>query len=290
MHLVVAILFTIGVILIGAIPFRLLYYVSNFISFILSKVVRYREEVIDENLKLCFPNASNGELGKVKKNFYRNLSDIFLEGIKAFTMTRSQIARRHKLMNPELIFPYLQTGRSIMGVTAHFGNWEWGSLSASVQLDSRVVAFYKKLNNKYIDYLVRQSRKKFGTLLVPINTTSEGFEESKDYTTIFMMAADQRTIRKNLDKSYWVNFLGVETPFLHGPEKYARLYDLPVFFIDIQRKERGFYEITLFLLADNPTQLVDGEITRLYANKLESEILKKPHNWLWSHRRWKIMR
>jgi KDO2-lipid IV(A) lauroyltransferase len=34
--------------------------------------------------------------------------------------------------------------------------------------------------------------------------------------------------------------------------------------------------------------LPKGEITRLYAKKLEEIIYERPENWLWSHKRWKM--
>jgi len=103
-----------------------------------------------------------------------------------------------------------------------------------------------------------------------------------------MMAADQSP--SNHSKAIWVNFLGIETAFLHGPEKHAVLNDYPVFYIHVERVKRGFYTCELSLLADNPGILPEGEITRRYAAKVESIIREKPENWLWSHRRWKKRR
>ncbi|PLX01850.1 MAG: hypothetical protein C0595_13200 [Marinilabiliales bacterium] len=56
----------------------------------------------------------------------------------------------------------------------------------------------------------------------------------------------------------------------------------------MQRVKRGFYELELTVLADNPKELKDGEVTARLAAKLEEVIKKKPENWLWSHRRWKL--
>ena len=58
-------------------------------------------------------------------------------------------------------------------------------------------------------------------------------------------------------------------------------------FVDIQRVKRGYYELTLEEITDDPTVLEPGEITQRYANMLEKAILKNPQNWLWTHRRWK---
>jgi len=102
------------------------------------------------------------------------------------------------------------------------------------------------------------------------------------------MAADQSP--SNPRRSYCVDFLGRNTAFLHGPENYAREYDIPLIFVDIQRVKRGYYELTFSILADNPQELPKGEITKRYANKLESQIHQNPANWLWSHKRWKLNR
>jgi KDO2-lipid IV(A) lauroyltransferase len=135
---------------------------------------------------------------------------------------------------------------------------------------------------------MRWTRTRFGTELASIKGTYKTFENCEGTNTIFLMAADQSPT--NRKKSYWIDFFGKETAFLHGPEKYARQYNYPVLYVDVQRQKRGFYTVFLSVLADNPSELKEGEITKRYANKLESIIRNQPENWLWSHRRWKLSR
>lgn len=241
-----------------------------------------------DNISRCFPQADEKTLERMMRNAYRNLADVLVEGTKAFTMSDRQIVRRHRIVNPDVIAPYLESGRTFIGVAGHYGNWEWGSRSASLQLNRHVLGFYKPMKNKSFDSIVRRSHKKSGTTLVSIYETSAVFERYRNESVVYLMAADQSP--SNIEKSYWVNFLGRDTAFLHGPEKYARKYNYPLVYIDVQRKKRGFYDIHLSILADEPSKYKDGELTALYAKALESTILKKPENWLWSHRRWKITR
>jgi KDO2-lipid IV(A) lauroyltransferase len=100
------------------------------------------------------------------------------------------------------------------------------------------------------------------------------------------MAADQSPSKP--DNAIWVNFMGQETAFLHGIEKHARQRNLPVLFVDIQRVKRGFYTLKMSFITKTPQNTEPGEITSLYAKKLENIIKHKPENWLWSHRRWKL--
>ena len=275
--------------ILGLIPFFILYPLSNLVSFVLYRIVGYRKSVVRENLSRSFPQFDTKILRRLERLSYKNLSDVLLEGIKGFTMTRGQIRRRHFVVNPEILDPFKAEGRTVISLPSHYGNWEWGSLSPGLFIkDYKIVAFYKPLTNPYADRFVRKNRSRTGTMLASIYKTNATFDSLKNERSAYIMAADQSP--SNAKNVVWVNFLGIETAFLHGPEKYATKYNYPVFFVDIQRIKRGFYRLELSLLSDNPAELEPGEITRRYAGKLEEAILKKPENWLWSHRRWKLSR
>jgi len=269
-------------------PFRLIYVFSDFTYFILYYLVRYRRKVVVSNLHSCFPGKSAAELEKLSKQFYHHLSDISLESIKGFSMSKKEIIRRHHLLNPDLADRYFEKGKSIICIPAHFNNWEWGSMSAGIQVKYPVVAFYKPMSNKAVDNLGKKHRSQFNTSLASVKRTADTFSEMAKTPTGILMVADQSP--SNTKDCYWVDFLNHDTPCLHGPEKYARLNNLPVMYVDIRKVKRGFYELELIEITDNPAMLPDGEITRLYMNHLEQSIQKQPAFWLWSHKRWKYKR
>ncbi len=288
MKLLLTAVFLFFVLLIGLLPFFVLYLFSDFSRIILYHIAGYRKTVIRQNLIKTFPNLNQDELNKIIGSTYKNMTDILVEGIKSFTMSRKQIRKRHQILNPEILDPYFEQGNSIIAVTGHYANWEWGSLSAGLQTKYKVVAFYKPLSNKWIDKFLRWSRSRFGTSLASIYETSKTFEKYQATKTIFVMAADQSPAKA--EKAFWVNFLGRDTAFLHGPEKHAHSNDYPMFYVDIQRIKRGFYQLKLSCLVENPLILNEGEITEKFAKRLETSIKNDPGNWLWSHRRWKLSR
>ena len=288
MDFVVTILFYLLALLIGILPFRLLYILSDFVSILLRKVIRYRKDVVLKNLRSSFPELSEEELLIIVRRTYRNLSDVFLEGIKAFTMTRGQIRARHHILNANILDPYFEAGKGVIVVTGHYGNWEWGSLSPALQTRVQNIAFYKPLKNKSMDKMGNRNRSRYGTILAPIRQTTSTFEAYRGHPVIYLMAADQSP--SNREAAYWANFMGRDTAFLHGPEKHARINNYPVVFVAIRRVKRGFYELSLEILVEDPSQIADGEITWLFAEKLEALVREDPGNWLWSHRRWKLTR
>ncbi|MBN1789105.1 MAG: lysophospholipid acyltransferase family protein [Bacteroidales bacterium] len=285
-----AFLFFLAVIFVGLLPFPLMYVLSDLFVFLMLKVIAYRKSVVLSNLKGSFGNLSSADLRRLTKGIYRNLSDIIWEGVKAFTMSKRQVLKRHRILNPELLEPYFRSGRSLIGVTGHYGNWEWGTLSSCLYSDFKIVGFYKPLSNRFIDRIVRWSRARYGTTLASIEHTTPTFLEWKDGRTVFLMAADQGMPKQHAHKAYWIDFLNRDTPFLHGLEKHARMHNLPVFYIDVQRMKRGYYTLELSFLTTDPMSLPKGKLTELYARKLESVILKNPENWLWTHRRWRLSR
>ena len=286
MDLLLTGIFLFFVFLIGLLPFPLLYLFSDFGQFFLRCVMGYRKKVIISNLRSCFPDLPENELNHIVINAYKNLADILAEGIKGFSMLPRTVKKRHFITNPEIIEPWLAQGRSVIALPAHFNNFEWGSMSPGLFTKHPIIAFYKPLSNKYINRLLTWSRVKFGTTLASIYETFLIFERNAQTPSVYIMAADQSP--SNAEKSYWITFLGRETAFLHGPEKYARMYNYLVVYVDVQRVKRGYYSVEVILLADEPASLPEGEVTRRYAQKLEEAILKSPGNWLWSHKRWKL--
>jgi KDO2-lipid IV(A) lauroyltransferase len=51
--------------------------------------------------------------------------------------------------------------------------------------------------------------------------------------------------------------------------------------------KRGKYRFITEVLIEYVSNLKEGELTRLYRDKLEETICQNPDNYLWSHRRWK---
>ncbi|MCZ8286573.1 MAG: lipid A biosynthesis acyltransferase, partial [Bacteroidia bacterium] len=56
--------------LISLLPFPLFYLFSDFVYFLLYRVLGYRKNVVFENLKNSFPEKSHQELKEIERKFY----------------------------------------------------------------------------------------------------------------------------------------------------------------------------------------------------------------------------
>lgn len=277
--------FRLLVFLFSIVPFWLLYLYSDFLYFIFFHIFKYRKDVVYKNLKNSFPEKTEKEINEIAKGFYKNLSDITLESIKGLSMSKKALKKRYPVVNVDLLKDYFNKGQSVIGLAAHYTNWEWGVISFGFQFTHKSIGLYKPMSNKYIDAYVKKSRAAWGMNLVSIKDTHSTFEKKHEKPAIFFMISDQSP--SNINKAKWVKFLDQETACLHGAEAYSKKYNLPVVFGDVQRIKRGYYQIELSLFEENPQNTKDGEITEHYMKKLEDIIKAKPENWLWSHKRWK---
>ena len=224
----------------------------------------------------------------MEKQFFHNLSDITVESIKGMSMSKKNLLKHYKVLNPELEHKYYDEGRSIIGIGSHYANWEWGVLSFAYQFKHKCVGLYKPLTNKFIDKYIVKARAVGGIELVSIKKTGLIFKREKTEPNMYIMVSDQSP--SNLERAQWFTFLNQDTAWLHGADFYARRYKLPVIYGDVQRVKRGYYEVTLRDVEANPENAEQSEITRKFMEIMEEIIIKNPANWLWSHKRWKHKR
>ncbi len=269
-------------------PFRILYIHSDFARFLLLYVIKYRKKVVLENLRNSFPEKSDSEINKLTKKFYKNLCDILLEGIKGFSMSEKQLAKRYKFNNPELLNEYFEKGHNTISMGAHYANWEWGIIAAAKQLKHTLVALYTSLTNTYIDECMKKKRNKLGTELISISEFSKKFKMDDGRVKSIFFGADQNP--SNVKRAHWLEFLNQDTACMTGAEFFARRYKLPVLYFNVQRVKRGHYSVDISVLEANPGNTSAGEITEKYMKTLENLIINKPEDYLWSHRRWKHKR
>ena len=178
------------ILLFSVMPFSVAYLLADFAFLVVYYLFPYRKKIVVSNLKSSFPDKSDREINRIIRRFYRHLANILVESLKGLSMSKEQIIKRHKLVNPELMDAYYAKGQSVIGVTAHYGNWEWGAFSGGVQVKLGMVAFYKPITNKLIDDDMKRRRSQFNCKLASIRATFDTFKAEVNNNVAFLMAAD----------------------------------------------------------------------------------------------------
>jgi KDO2-lipid IV(A) lauroyltransferase len=273
--------------LFGLIPFRILYLKSDFLYFFLYRIYEYRKSVVNENLKNAFPKLNDKKLNLIMRRSYKNFCDVLLENLKLLTISKAQLRKRVKLINPEILQDLKKKNKGAILIGAHYNNWEWMALAISDYAQQEVYSVYKPLSNQAIDKLMLKARSRFGAQIVPMAAFPKTVLKNKGKSTINIMLADQSPHKSKVD--FYCNFLNQDTPVYLGAEKLMKAANLELLFVEVHRVKRGYYEMKIVSLADKPLNDV-GTTTLLHVNHLEKVINDNPENWLWSHRRWKHSR
>ncbi|HTL08626.1 MAG TPA: lysophospholipid acyltransferase family protein [Chitinophagaceae bacterium] len=269
--------------LLSLLPLTALYLLSDGCYFITYYLLGYRKEVVFKNISIAFPEKSKEEQRMIAKQFYHHFWDNWIESLKLMSISGKALRRRVS-GDMKALQNLHAAGRNFYILLGHQFNWEWAN--AFVAMDGvQVLCAYAPLSNKIIDRLLLHIRTRFGAVLLPFNDMRRGMLPYRNQQWMLALMADQSPPIP--EKSYWLNFFGRPTAFLKGPDRGARLGNLPVVYVALRKPARGKYDLQARLLTNGAGQLQEGALAQLYAAALEESILQQPSLYLWSHNRWK---
>jgi KDO2-lipid IV(A) lauroyltransferase len=265
-------------------PNRLLYWIGDGFYVLVYYVIGYRKKVVLSNLLIAFPEKTQAERVRIAKDFYHQFINTMMETIQLIAMSDQAFDKR-VTSNAEVLNQFIDAGKNVQLHTGHFFNWEMINLGVARKSLFPFVGVYMSFTNRSFDRIMFTMRKRFNTILIPAADFKDRFHEYVKGKYVLGLVADQNPAR--IDKAYWLSFFNKVTAFTSGPERGARANDTVVIFISVQQPKRGYYYLHYELITENPRELPEGELTKIYVTKLEQAIRNNPSNYLWSHRRWK---
>ena len=266
-------------------PLSFLYLFSSFFALILIHIFSYRKKVILKNIENSFPNLTLKEHQEIANKFYRHFADLLVEGVKNLSICQDELKRRLTVKNPELMNELFSKGKNVILVSGHYNNWEWLISAQNFLFPHQALGIGMPMTSKFWDHKVNEQRERYGMKVVHAKNYKTEFQNFTEKPYAVLILSDQAP--HNPEKSYWMNFLNQQTPIPFGTEFMANEFDLSVVFFLIRKVKRGYYEIELKQITENPKEMNYGEISESYTELLEHEIIQNPEFWLWSHKRWK---
>lgn len=270
--------------LISLLPLRVLYFLSDGIYLFVYYVLKYRRDVVMNNLNIAFPEKTTEEKTTIAQKFYHNFIDTFIETVKMISVSDKYILRRFTA-NWEVVNALKRTGRPVQLHLGHNFNWEWGNVAAVRNINYNFLAVYMPVTNKIFDRLFLNLRSRHGTKLLRATRMAEDFIPYRNTEYLLGLVADQNP--GGPQHALWFNFFNRPTPFVKGPAKNAIANNAAVVFAFIHKRRRGHYEAVFSLAEENPSAATETELTGRFVKYLEEVIRQYPDMWLWSHRRWK---
>jgi KDO2-lipid IV(A) lauroyltransferase len=274
--------------LVQAVPLSICERGSEVLATLAAHVLRIRQHVVDENLRIAFPNLGEAARAEITWRMWRHLFLMCAEIAHTPRKVHRTNWREHsQIVDLESFVRTLLSGRPLVVISAHYGNFELGGyLMGLFGFPTYTVA--RKLDNPYLDRFINRFRGRTGQYMLPKRGSGPEIKRVLDDAGILTLLGDQSAGKKGC----WVTFFGrpasthkAVSLFSLGNEaptmvSYARRIGRPLQYevgpqAIVDPRESGFELRTVPLLA------------QWYTDQLEELIRRAPEQYWWLHRRWK---
>jgi KDO2-lipid IV(A) lauroyltransferase len=235
----------------------------------------------------CELNAAERER-LVKANFIQ-FARVLLEIPSLVNLTKDNLDQYIAFKGQELIQAALQSGKGVVLLSAHMGNWELMSLATSLYFDICINGVVRPIDCTAADNVLAEIRTRTGNRMIDK-------DDSKDAISALLREGQVVGILLDQNASWYE---GVYVPFFgriactnKGLALFALRYDALVIPVFNYRLPDGRYEIVI----NSPLDLIrTGNVsddiianTAMFNRVIEKNIRIAPDNWFWVHRRWRL--
>ena len=237
------------------------------------------------NLTIAFPELNEHEKDKIVNNMWATYGKIFAEYIflKDFRQS-AQFSKKIIIENQKGLEEVKQKKKPVIFISGHFDNFELMAMHIE-RSGINLAAIYRPLNNKFLNPLMENIRKKYickKQIQKGISGTKELLREFKNGTSIALMI-DQR-----VSEGVKSDFFGEEALTTTIPAQFIKKFDAEVVPIYIERSIDDNFKIKIFDNIQFPKNESVEKITLELNKILEKMIITNPKQWIWTHNRWKI--
>ena len=279
--------------LLSWLPLGVLYFISDCIYYLLYYCIRYRRKVVRKNLINSFPKKSLKEIIDIEKGFYAWFCDYVVETFKVRNFSEEEMSRRMTFEGLDEVYEDMEkNGQTFcFAYLGHYCNWEWvASLPLWTKDKLKCAQIYHPLENEAFNKAFLNVRARFGSENISMAETLRRIIQLKreGTKTIIGFIADQTPVWNSIH--LWMDFMSQETPVFTGTERIAKQVNACIYYIDISRPKRGYYQAVFKPVKWREEAEKEYTITEVYMRMLEETIVREPSYWLWSHNRWKRTR
>jgi|SRR5579864_491993 len=238
-----------------------------------------------ENIRRAMPELDDAAIERIVVGMWDNLGRVIAEYPHLDKFRVYEPGGRIDIVNPEYVRDQGRDGKGTLFFSAHYGNWEIVTMSAThAGLD--IVEIYRPANNPLVDRLINHARSVIGSELVPRGAIAARRVVSalKNGRHIAMLV-DQKMI-----DGVPVPFFGRAAKTAPALARMALHFECPVVPVRIIRTKGAHFRI----IAEPPIQYRktgDSEtdafaLMRQVNQVYERWIRERPEQWLWLHNRW----
>lgn len=157
--------------LFALLPWRVVQGLGGLIGWLMWKLPNRSREVARANLSKCFPELDAAALERLLGDSLKQIGMTFTESACAWIWPADKTLRLVKEVEGlEVLEQALASGKGVVGITSHLGNWE--VLNHFYCAQCKPIIFYRPPKLKAVDELLQRQRVQLGNKVAP--STREG--------------------------------------------------------------------------------------------------------------------
>jgi KDO2-lipid IV(A) lauroyltransferase len=257
------------------------------LAIISGRVIRYRRGVIVDNLKNAFPEKSGEEIDRLIPGIYRHFMYLWVEVLQTWRLNSPRYMRNFVDEGTEKIKRIIETGKPVILVGGHLGNFEWLGWYMA-QFVPSLHAIMKPVHNPYLNNFIIKNRLRMGVKLIFTGEKAftEGMNALRENGSLAIVA-DQDAGERGI----YVNFLNRPASTATGAALYHKRTGTSVFYCSFRRTGFGKFVINAEEVVAPGNGVAKNSdifsVTQKYTELLEKDVRKYPEQYFWTHRRWK---
>ena len=238
-------------------------------------------KISHSNLEIAFPKLNKLQRKHILNKMWSNYGKIFAEYVFIKDLKKSG---NIIVENQEILNSIKMNSEPVIFISGHFNNFELMAMHIE-KTGIDLAAVYRPLNNKFLNPIMEQIRKKYickKQIKKGISGTKELLQNFKNGTSIALMI-DQR-----VSQGIKADFFNKDALTTTIPAQFVKKFKAKVVPIYIERKnEKKRFELKVHkpLVFENEDSI--EMITHKLNKILEEMITKNPEQWIWTHNRWK---
>jgi Kdo2-lipid IVA lauroyltransferase/acyltransferase len=244
--------------------------------------------VADDNLCHAFPDLGPSQRDRLVRGSFCHFATLIIEIARLPRKLNSANWFRHvDLLGGRQVATAITSGRAVMIVTGHFGNWEMAGYSLGL-LGFNTHAVARPLDNPYLDRFLKKFRQRTGQKLLSKKGDVDQMLEVLSGGGVLATLADQDAGPRGV----FVDFFGRPASTHKGIAILAIQQNALILVAGVPKiAEPRCYQIAIEDSID-PAEYagrpdVAKVITQRYTAALERMIRRHPEQYFWLHRRWK---
>ena len=241
------------------------------------------KKIIEKNISFAFYESDKKFKKVIIDNMWKSYGKIFAEYVFMKYFRKIESEKFLKVKGQEILEKIKRSKDPVIFISGHFDNFELMAMHIE-KSGVDLAAIYRPLNNNFLNPVMENIRKKYicrKQIKKGISGTKEILKHFKSGTSIALMI-DQR-VSQGIKSLLFKN----EALTTTIPAQFVKKFNCKVVPIYIERKndENFMLEIMKPISFDNGKTI--GNITLQINQLLEKMIARNPHQWIWSHNRWK---